>query len=158
MAPKKKSFETLHFRFNFPHPAMRKVKFPTPRAQKVVKCPGFAQVGDVEVSIWSVHNSDYIYLEQDTKPLTTQVHQHWKWHLHWWHLMIEAWEQIAKITQKTNGDKLIIIFLCSLFLETKLAFLSLEINCWSNLIMQLPTAWISLWILQYNIQANYTIG
>ena len=37
---------------------------------------------------------------------------------------MEAWEQVAKIMQKTkNGDKLMIIFLRSLFLETKLAFL-----------------------------------
>ena len=47
---KKNSFETLHFRFNFPHPTQTKVKsspregltvkFPTPRPQIVVKCPG----------------------------------------------------------------------------------------------------------------------
>ena len=53
---KKKSLEMLHFQFNFPHPAKTKVKFPTPRAQKVVKCLRFARGGgggrrDVEVSI-----------------------------------------------------------------------------------------------------------
>ena len=40
---KKKLFETLHFLFNFPHPAETKVKFPTPRAKRVVKCPWFAR-------------------------------------------------------------------------------------------------------------------
>ena len=40
---KKKSFETLHFRFNFLHPAKTKPKFPTPGAQKVIECPRFAR-------------------------------------------------------------------------------------------------------------------
>ena len=64
-ARKKQSFETWHFWFNFPHPTQAKVKFPTPWAQKVVKCQWFARVwegggggvgGNVEVSIWLAHN------------------------------------------------------------------------------------------------------
>ena len=50
---RKKSFETWQFRFSFPYATNAKVKlptpgktlpvkFPTPRAQKIVKCPGFA--------------------------------------------------------------------------------------------------------------------
>jgi len=42
-AKKKKSFETFHFQFNFPHPAEAKVKFPTPQAKRVVKCTRFAR-------------------------------------------------------------------------------------------------------------------
>ena len=41
-ARKRKSLEAWHFWFNFPHPTQVKVKFPTPRAQEMVKCLGFA--------------------------------------------------------------------------------------------------------------------
>ena len=40
---KNKSFESWFFRFNIPHPTQEKVKFTTPRAQSIVKCPGFAR-------------------------------------------------------------------------------------------------------------------
>ena len=63
------TFETLHFRLNFPHPTQTKVKFstlgrsclvklPTPWTKKVVKYTRFARGGggkDVEVSIWWAH-------------------------------------------------------------------------------------------------------
>ena len=53
---KRKLLQAWHFWFKFPHPTHVKVKFPTPQAQEVVKCLGFARGGgDVEVSIWSVH-------------------------------------------------------------------------------------------------------
>ena len=56
-ARKRKSLQAWHFWFNFPYPTQVKVKFPTLRAQEVVKCPGFPPGGDVKVSIWSVHKA-----------------------------------------------------------------------------------------------------
>ena len=51
-ARKKKKFETWHFRFDFFRPKQAKVNFPTPWAQRIVKCPRIAwEVGFVEVSI-----------------------------------------------------------------------------------------------------------
>ena len=64
---KKKWNQTLPVQFSPPHPGKSQIptpgkalqiKFPTPRAQNIVKCPGFARGGgDVEVSIWSAHDS-----------------------------------------------------------------------------------------------------
>ena len=48
---------SLPLNSNFPHPTQTKIKFPSPQALKIVKCPGFAGDvaggggGGVEVSI-----------------------------------------------------------------------------------------------------------
>ena len=48
---RKKKMEIWHHRFNFPHHTRRRSN-PTPRAQQIVKYPGFAREN---VSIWSAH-------------------------------------------------------------------------------------------------------
>ena len=61
---------TLPVQFSPPHPGKSQIptpgkalqiKFPSPRTQNIVKCPGFAGGGgggNVELSIWSAHNNN----------------------------------------------------------------------------------------------------
>lgn len=76
-------------RSNSPPQEGLSVNFPTPRAQKVVKRPMFAQRrrgGDVEVSIWSSHYNNIIHIDDDDMVtiklwLDVSIHSLWPYNV-----------------------------------------------------------------------------